>query len=76
MLQAAFLSVKTLARSLVGGWASLMLKRFNNEAEMSHCACPVFVVHGRNDELIPIDHAESLYARCAHSRKMIHISET
>lgn len=51
MLQSPFLSIKALARSLVGRWANLMWNRFNNEAELAHCRCPLFILHGRHDQV-------------------------
>jgi fermentation-respiration switch protein FrsA (DUF1100 family) len=50
-------------------WPLLPWDRFNNLRHIKQTHCPVLVMHGRNDEVIPFWHSEKLYA-AAPEKKM------
>jgi fermentation-respiration switch protein FrsA (DUF1100 family) len=41
---------------------TLPFDKFPNIDRMPHINCPVFIIHGRRDEIVPFYHAEDLYA--------------
>lgn len=43
------------------------------ESAISSVECPVLIVHGTADDVVPVDHAQRLAARCAHAD--VHIVE-
>lgn len=42
--------------------------KFNNLGKISSVSCPVLVIHGREDEVIPFWHGETLYANVLSSK--------
>ena len=66
ILQSTFISVRELAKRFwVPGF--LMLDPFDNISVISKSDLPVLIIHGRQDELIPFKHAESLHATANNS---------
>jgi len=62
MTFSAFSSMKEMARRVLP-WAptSLMLKHhFENEVKLRKVKCPVLIVHGREDDIVPFDMSEKL----------------
>lgn len=58
ILQSTFTSVyRVMTR-----WRLLPFDLFENERKVSRVDCPVLVMHGRRDEVIPFRHGEALYA--------------
>lgn len=58
VIQSTFLSVyRVMTR-----WRLLPFDRFENLRKMPRIKCPVLVMHGRADEIIPFAHGERLYA--------------
>lgn len=58
VLQSAFTSVyRVLTR-----WRLLPFDMFENERKMNRVTCPVLVMHGEADEVIPFHHGQSLFA--------------
>lgn len=45
---------------------TLPFDMFPNIDRMSHIECPVYIIHGRRDEIVPFYHAEELYAKSKH----------
>jgi fermentation-respiration switch protein FrsA (DUF1100 family) len=45
--------------------------RFNNLERIGRCQRPLFIVHGTNDELVPFEHSERVYA-AANTPKQLH----
>jgi fermentation-respiration switch protein FrsA (DUF1100 family) len=43
---------------------TLWFDKFPNIDRMPHIEAPVFIIHGRRDEIVPFYHAERLYAAC------------
>lgn len=69
VLLSGFGSIRHVVKSLVGDVASKMiLNRFNNIKKIKNVTCPVLIIHGRRDELIPVNHARQLYKQCRHHR--------
>ena len=62
MLMSAFTSVKDAAKHVAGKFlASVFVKdRFKNKEHIKMVQCPIFLVHGMNDELIPYEMANTL----------------
>jgi abhydrolase domain-containing protein 17 len=59
ILQSPYLSIKSLAKTLVGSVVgSMILNRFNNRKRIKQCKSPVLVIHGEEDQLIPLEHAK------------------
>jgi fermentation-respiration switch protein FrsA (DUF1100 family) len=42
-------------------WPLFPWDKFNNLKSMANVTCPVLIMHGRNDEIIPFWHGEKLY---------------
>jgi abhydrolase domain-containing protein 17 len=64
----AFTSIKEAAKDILG-WASfvsfIVEEKFRNIDHIRNVKCPVFIMHGLLDELIPYQHAETLAAACS-----------
>lgn len=59
VLQSTFLS----AFRVVTRWPVLPFDRFRNLAKLPRVSCPVLVIHGTADEVIPLAHGKTLHAR-------------
>jgi len=64
------LSVKELCRDTIGPLAHLIEERFPNRQRVSSLRCPMLVVHGQKDAMIPHRHGMELYSACR-SRKLL-----
>ncbi|MBI1404905.1 MAG: alpha/beta hydrolase [Caulobacter sp.] len=64
ILEAPYTSVVEVAQRRLSwapvGW--LMLDRYNSRAWIGKVKCPVLIVHGDRDSVIPISHGQTLYA--------------
>jgi fermentation-respiration switch protein FrsA (DUF1100 family) len=58
VLQSAF----TSAYRVMPGGRLLFFDKFENLRKLPRVKCPVLVMHGREDEIIPFAHGETLYA--------------
>jgi fermentation-respiration switch protein FrsA (DUF1100 family) len=58
VLQSAFMS----AYRVMTRWPLLAGDGFQNLGKMGRVACPVLVIHGRQDSVVPFYHGEALYA--------------
>lgn len=67
ILMSAYTSIQNAAKSILG-WASflgfIVQERFRNIDMLREAQCPVFIVHGKKDTLIPCAHSEELFAAC------------
>lgn len=65
---AAFLSicdiVRDLKRSLIVYFADAIANRWNSGERIKKVTCPVLLLHGLLDEVIPYEHSEKLFAAC------------
>jgi len=75
ILQSPYRSIKTLAKELVGPIANVIMDRFDNEADIVNCHSPTLIIHGRQDELIPVRHASVLYDKSPAEAKCLEIIE-
>ena len=61
VLFSAFTSIKCVVRSLVGSLGEALVKqRFDNLAKIVAVDCPILLIHGDEDDLVPIGHSRSL----------------
>ncbi len=64
-----FKSLKDAAVAVVGSFlASLVADRLDNSEMIKDVTAPVFIIHGRKDELIPYQQAEALLENCNRSK--------
>lgn len=77
ILQSPYLSIKSLAKSLVGPvLGAFVLNRFNNLKRIKTLNVPCLFIHGRKDKLIPHQHSVVLHEQCGAGVKYIKIVET
>ncbi len=63
ILETPFRSVPALARELYPFVPSVLIRsRFDVEGKVARVDAPVLVVHGDRDEIVPLAHAERIYA--------------
>ena len=43
---------------------TLPFDKFPNIDRMASIDCPVFIIHGKRDEIVPFYHAEELFSKC------------
>lgn len=56
---------------VVTRWAVLPFDRFPNLRHIRHVDCPVLVIHGRDDEVIPFSHGLKLYAAAPEPKRAL-----
>jgi fermentation-respiration switch protein FrsA (DUF1100 family) len=62
ILMSPYISIKQVAKNVVSGWLSWMVSdHFNNEECMKTIKCPVLIIHGEKDTLIPSSHSHQLF---------------
>ena len=60
-LVSAFTSIKCVVRNLAGSLGEALVKqRFDNLGKIGSVACPILLIHGDEDELVPLSHSRSL----------------
>ena len=65
LLMSPFRSIEDVVGTLIGRWAKIFIKdRFKNIEHIQEVECPVFIIHGAKDTLIPKEHAEDLHSHC------------
>lgn len=65
ILQSAFVSVYRV----VTRWPVLPFDRFENLKKIPSVKCPVLVMHGERDEVIPFRHGEALFAAASEPKR-------
>jgi len=69
VLLSGFVSIKHVVKSLVSDIASkLIFNRFDNFKKIKNVTCPVLIIHGKQDELIPVGHAKDMWKKCKRHR--------
>jgi fermentation-respiration switch protein FrsA (DUF1100 family) len=67
LLMSAYTSIQNAAKSILG-WASfigfIVQEKFRNIDTIKLAQCPVFLLHGQDDDLIPPSHSHNLYLAC------------
>jgi hypothetical protein len=71
VLQSTFTSIRQVAKRY-GAPASLILDPFDNLKFLSSSDCPVLIVHGTSDRLIPVSHAFELHKASANSQLVLY----
>eukprot|EP00826_Nyctotherus_ovalis_P051345 TRINITY_DN6411_c0_g1_i3.p1 TRINITY_DN6411_c0_g1~~TRINITY_DN6411_c0_g1_i3.p1 ORF type:complete len:316 (+),score=13.58 TRINITY_DN6411_c0_g1_i3:116-1063(+) len=65
LLISAYTSVKAVAKNIAGSLLQALVKdRFKNKELMGNVTCPVFILHGMKDTVVPYSHAQELLAEC------------
>jgi len=64
VLQSAFTSIISVASKTRWTSAQKAVDAFCNSAKIHRIACPVLLVHGTKDNLVPISHSRDLFSRC------------
>ena len=68
ILMSPFKSIREVAKDLVGWMLSMAIaERFRNIDLIKEIRCPVFIVHGQRDRLIPYSHSQELHDNCLNS---------
>jgi fermentation-respiration switch protein FrsA (DUF1100 family) len=78
ILQSGFMGLPEIARekiALLCAYPDAMfpMPQLHNAELVKHISCPVLVLHGKQDWLIPVRHAEIVYANAAHKFGLIEI---
>ena len=56
VLMSPFCSIKEAAKKFVGKFFTILVKeRFNNKEKIAETKCPLLVMHGKLDEVIPYE---------------------
>jgi len=65
LLISAYTSVKAAAKNIAGSVLQVLVKdRFKNKKLMDNVTCPVFLLHGMKDTIVPYSHAQELLTAC------------
>jgi len=68
LLMSPYTSIKDVSRSLLGKLSFLLtplvIERFRNIDAIKEAKCPVFLLHGALDTLIPPSHSQELLKNC------------
>lgn len=71
ILISPFTSIKEVASHHYGVFGSLLIKnRFNNLENIKEVKCPTLIIHGNEDEVVPIRHSEALSRSILSQRKL------
>lgn len=63
ILLSPYTSLKDAVASLVGKIPAMLVKqRFHNAEAIKNAKCPMLIIHGQADQLIPYTHSETLKA--------------
>jgi fermentation-respiration switch protein FrsA (DUF1100 family) len=67
VLQSTFVSVYRV----VTHWPLLPFDQYDNLSKIARVRCPVLVMHGRSDEVIPFSHGEALFAAAREPKRAL-----
>eukprot|EP00741_Cyanophora_paradoxa_P008492 tig00001335_g8217.t1 len=77
ILLSPYTSIRAVVKHLMGAAAQYLISdRFKSDEEIQNVHCPVLIIHGRLDRLIPWTQAETLYNLCPSIMKRLAVSET
>ena len=74
MLEAAYTSVETRSAELypyILGVRGLVLDKYDSLSKIARVRCPVLMVHGQLDTVIPLVHAERLFTQANEPKQLI-----
>jgi fermentation-respiration switch protein FrsA (DUF1100 family) len=62
ILVSPYTSIKNVSKELIGNFmGSLLIKeRFSNISKIHNVGCPILLIHGKKDKLVPHSHSQSL----------------
>jgi fermentation-respiration switch protein FrsA (DUF1100 family) len=61
ILMSPFTSIKDVAYNLIGSISYFVNDHFKNLECMKNIKCPVLLIHGEDDQLIPHSHSKKLF---------------
>jgi len=64
ILVTPFTSVRGLFQDRLGPLAMLVDEWFENDKAIKEVTSPTIIIHGRNDQIVPVHHSEKLYKAC------------
>ncbi len=65
LLISAYTSIRAAAKNVAGRLLQYAVKeRFDNKKVIAEARCPILLVHGLKDKLVPYSHSEELFAQC------------
>ena len=66
LLMSAYTSIRAAVKFIAGSIAQYLIKeRFRNIIHIKKVTCPVFLLHGQRDSMIPFEHSQDLRDNCA-----------
>jgi pimeloyl-ACP methyl ester carboxylesterase len=71
ILQSPYINIREMAKVLVGWIGWLSPNPLDNLSAISHAKCPVLLIHGEQDNLIPSSHSEYLFKHCTSPNKSL-----
>jgi len=72
ILHCGYTSIRAVVSHSIGLVASALIKdRWQNIKEVKKIDCPVLLIHGQQDKLIPYTHSEQLYDTCKSQHKQL-----
>lgn len=76
IIESSFTSVPDLAAHLYPFLPTRWLSRFhyNTKDALQGVACPVLIIHSRDDEIIPVRHGRELYAAAPEPKRFLELS--
>jgi len=72
IIQSAYLSILDIIKQFgfLGSVGSIFISnRWNNKSLISEITCPILMLHGISDNLIPCTHSQELYEICPSEKK-------
>lgn len=69
VLQSAF----TSAYRVMTRWPLLPFDRFENLRKLPEVRCPVLIIHGEADEVVPVHHGEALFAAAREPKRFFRV---
>ena len=78
ILESSFTSVPDIAQELYPWLPARWLSRLDHATRefVRDVACPVLVIHSRDDEIIPFHHAEAIFASANEPRTLLTLRGT
>mmetsp|Transcript_47721 Transcript_47721/g.95562 ORF Transcript_47721/g.95562 Transcript_47721/m.95562 type:complete len:337 (+) Transcript_47721:75-1085(+) len=74
ILVSPYTSIREIVQEHVGSvisWLTAGSSDWHNVQMMARVACPVLLIHGTTDEIIPCAHSKALHAACAAPKRLI-----
>mmetsp|Transcript_29892 Transcript_29892/g.41650 ORF Transcript_29892/g.41650 Transcript_29892/m.41650 type:complete len:336 (+) Transcript_29892:234-1241(+) len=72
ILHCAYTSIRDVVSNAIGSVAAaLITDRWQNIKEVESIDCPILLIHGQADKLIPFTHSEILYDKCKSQHKQL-----